>query len=537
MYIQRNTKRVGDKIYHSVVLREGYRENGKVKHKTLLNLSNWKTEMVSALERILKGESFSSLGEIEVESGVSFGCLYALKALSDRLGITTSLGTERKAALVLLMIFARIITQGSKAEAVRWANGQATVEVLRLSSFDEDDLYESLDWLDKNQGKIENRLFGHRSKNAHQLFLYDVTSSYLEGEKNELAEYGYNRDGKKGKKQIVIGLLTDEEGRPVSVEVFSGNTQDTKTLKNQIDKLSARFGTTQIVLVGDRGMIKTISVEMLAAHGFSYITAITKPEIEALIEEGALQLSLFDCEIAEIEADGVRYIVRKNAVRADEIKRNRNERLEKAKAKLKEEADSLLATTRRDPAKALRRAILLVDKLKLSRFIDVDLDGRHLIFRLNEEALTKAESLDGCYCLKTDLAKEELSAKEVHERYKDLALVERAFRTMKTGLLELRPIFHRKASRTRGHVFITMLAYMLTHEIKRLIESTGLTVAEVISTLDRLQMTTLTFNETSIKRIAKPDSQQSLMLTALDVELPQRVPSAKVATKSIARTA
>lgn len=529
MFIQRNTKRVGSRVYHSVLLREGYRENGKVKMRTLLNLSGWSEEKIEGLRRVITGEQVSSLDEVEVESGRSFGCLYALKTLSDRLGITASLGGGRRAALTLLMVFGRIISQGSKLATVNWATGQATEEVLELSRFDEDDLYETLDWLEENQEEIEEALF--LARKARDLFLYDVTSSYLEGEKNELAEYGYNRDGKKGKKQIVIGLLTDKEGYPLSSQLFKGSTSDIKTISPQIKKLKERFKAEKITLVGDKGLIKEVTIKHLKEEDFSFITSITKPEIESLIKEDVIQLSLFEEELAEVEHEGIRYILRRNPQRAEETTRNRKERVEKAENKLKEEASLLLSSNRRDPNKVLRRATVLVEKLKLSKFITLFLKGRKLTYHIDQEVLERAESLDGCYVIKTDLSKERMSAAEIHNRYKDLTQVEQAFRTMKTGLLEIRPLYHRKASRTKGHVFVTMLAYGLTYEIRRLTKPLGLTTKQMISLLNRIQINQLKLGEVSIKKVTIPDVGQAKVLNAWGVQLPKTLKPSKVNTK------
>lgn len=535
MYILHNTKKVGENIYHSTLLCENYREGGKVHRRVLLNLSKWSPQKVEALKKSLKGEELFDLKELEAKSGLHLGALYILKAVAEKLGFDFALGSSRKAQLALLVIIARIISPGSDRWTAIWAKRQATEAVLGLRPPDVDDLYDTLDWLDKNQEKIEDALFLARGKETEQLFLYDVTSSYLEGEKNELADFGYNRDKKKGKKQIVIGLLTDKEGYPVSVEVFKGNTTDTKTLENQIEKLSKRFGVEKVVLVGDKGMIKTISIENLKAKGLSFITSITKPEIEFLIKQEVIQLSLFDSKIAEVEDEGVRYILRKNPIRKEEIKKNREQRLEKAKTKLQQETESLLLSSRRDPAKALRRAIVLIDKLKLSRFIQIKLEGRVLSYHLDKEVLVEAEALDGCYVIKTDLSEEELSAEEVHSRYKDLSKVETAFRTMKTDLLEVRPVNHRKASRTRGHVLVVALSYLLAHHIREVLKETGISLKQAILALDAIQLVPLKLKTSLIQKVQTPDEEQTRILEVLDVKLPMAISSMVGKTKVVTK--
>ena len=535
MYILHNTKKVGEKTYHSTLLCENYRERGKVCRRVLLNLSKWSAKEVEALKKSLRGEELFDLKELEVKSGLSLGALYTLKAVAERLGLDLALGSSRKGRLALLLIIARLISPGSDRWTAIWAKRQATEAVLSLRPPKVDDLYETLDWLDKNQEKIEDALFVARGKETEHLFLYDVTSSYLEGEKNELAFFGYNRDKKKGKKQIVIGLLTDKEGYPVSVEVFKGNTTDTKTLESQIEKLSQRFGVEKVVLVGDKGMIKTIPIKNLKAKGLSFITSISKPEIESLIKQEVIQLSLFDSKIAEVEDEGVRYILRKNPLRKEEIKKNRDQRLKKAEEKLKEEAEGLLSSSRRNPAKALRRAIVLVDKLKLSRFIQVKLKGRVLSYHLDKQVLLEAEALDGCYVIKTDLSKEELGAEEVHSRYKDLSKVETAFRTMKTDLLEIRPVNHRKATRTRGHVLVVALSYLLSHYIREVLKETGISLKQAILALDAIQLVPLKLENSLIQKVQTPDEEQTRILKALDVKLPMAISSLAKKTKVVTK--
>ena len=238
MYVIENKKRVKNKVYTSTLLVEGYREGGKVRHKTISNLSSWPKELVKELKLLLKGGKVMSLEDLRYGQGKSCGGLIVIYEICERLGILKALGRTRKAQLSLLLIMGRILTQGSRLHLVSWSKDEAIEEVLKVKDFDEDDLYDTLDWLSDNQEKIEDKLFRHRKTGEiSDIFLYDVTSSYLEGEKNELAAYGYPRDKVKGKKQIVIGLMMDKDGYPISVEVFKGNTQDPKTVLNQLKKL------------------------------------------------------------------------------------------------------------------------------------------------------------------------------------------------------------------------------------------------------------------------------------------------------------
>jgi len=536
MFIHRNTKRVGDKVYHSTLLMESYREGKKVKHRTLANLSRWKPEQVEMLDAMLKGALLPS-GEVTLGPGRGYGALFAVCEMARELGIAEALGEGKRASLTLLMAAARLIIQGSKLACSRWACGQATQEILGIDPPTEDDLYSAMDWALANQARIEDEIYSLRRKNegreaAPTLFLYDVTSSYLEGERNELAAYGYNRDKKRGKKQVVVGLLTDQEGFPVSVEVFPGSTQDILTLAPQITKLSTRFLAQRVVLVGDKGLIKSAQVDEISEHGFSYITSISRPEMESLARRGVIQLSLFDKDVVEVREGSVRYILRRNPQRAEESGANRRERLAKALSELAKEAESLSSSRRKDPHKAYDRMVVMLDKLRLSKFVKLSLEGRELSFAVDEEALSSAEALDGCYCIKTDLPRREMGAEEVHDRYKDLALVEQAFRDLKSGLLEIRPLNHRKATRTRAHAFICMLALMVVHEMRRRLSSSDIPLEHAIRALDRMQVATISIGSTSLERVSSPDEEQGKILDRLSLKIPPVAPKGIVGTKT-----
>jgi len=287
MYIEKTKLKVKDKVYQQTLLRESYREPGaqrsKVKKRTLLNLTHCKPSEVKALQVALKykndPEKLTKLldSEIEQRQGLSIGAVWVLHHLVQDSGLIKVFGRSREAMLCIWMIMARLIDQGSRLSAVRLAEEHGICELLGLDDFDENDLYNALDWLCDNQAAIEQKLFKqYYGEEKPSLFLYDVTSSYLEGQQNELADWGYNRDKKRGKKQVVIGLLCDDQGRPVSIRVFKGNTLDFKTMGDQIKKVAEEFGCHQVTMVGDRGMIKSGQIEELGEAGFNYITAITK---------------------------------------------------------------------------------------------------------------------------------------------------------------------------------------------------------------------------------------------------------------------
>jgi len=285
MHIERIKSKQGKKVYTQILLRESYREPGAprsaVKKRTLLNLTKYPAKDVQALQLALKYKNDLAklqeilAGQIELKQGPSVGAVWVLYRLCQDIGLIKALGRSQNALLTLWMVMARLIDQGSRLSAVRLAHEHAGPEILGLSDFCEDDLYKAMDWLNRGQEQIEKRLFSLRpSQQKPELFFYDVTSSYLEGEQNELANYGYNRDKKRGKKQIVIGLLCDEKGEPVSIEVFEGNTADLSTFESQVKKASERFGCERVTFVGDRGMIKSGQIENLSEAGFHYITAI-----------------------------------------------------------------------------------------------------------------------------------------------------------------------------------------------------------------------------------------------------------------------
>ncbi len=288
----------------ALLLRESYRQDGKVRNRTLANLSHWPAARIEALRRLLRGE-FDQAADFSLapQLGPVFGLLFVLKQVAEALGIGAALGHSRLAKLGLFLVLARVAHQGSRLSAVRWAEDQAVAKVLGLGKFDEDDLYAALDDLAARQERIEKALFRRYVVGRGQpprLFLYDVTSSYLEGGKNELGEYGYNRDGKRGKLQIVIGLLADEEGEPLAVRVFEGNRSDPTTVVDQIKILKEQFGVKELVFVGDRGMVKSKGKQALSDAGLRYITALTDPQIRRLLSQGTLQLSLFSEQVCEV---------------------------------------------------------------------------------------------------------------------------------------------------------------------------------------------------------------------------------------------
>ncbi len=497
MYIERVKSRQGGKVYTQILLRESYRERGetgsKVKKRTLLNLTKYPEAVIKTIELALKHkDSPNELehllgGSIKQKQGRSVGAVWVLLHVCRDLGLDTIIGSSRHGLLCLWMIMARLIEQGSRLSAVRLAEEHAVCELLGVDPFTEDDLYQALDWLCEQQDAMEKKLFKKTfGEQAPTLFLYDVTSSYLEGDQNELGDWGYNRDKKRGKKQIVIGLLCSDDGMPVSVRVFQGNTTDLKTFGAQIEKTAREFGCQRVTMVGDRGMIKSAQVEELKEAGFSYITAITKPQIRAMLKSDTLQLGLFDSNLYEVEHDGVRYILRRNPIRAAELEASRDRRIKVIQSFAEEQNRYLAEHPRADSFKATQRVWEKESKLQVSDFVKTTCTNRTIVVQINEAYLSEVQELDGCYALKTDLSAELASTQTVHDRYKDLIQVEQAFRTCKTGHLEVRPIYVRKESRTRGHVFVVMLSYLVRRKLAKGWRDLDVTVEEGLKKLSTL---------------------------------------------------
>ena len=558
MYISRAfwTNKVG-KTYESIWLRESYRDSdGKVKNRNILNLKDWPEEAIALLQTSLnanknisapaRGRPHGSKNkyklqnsnsmeafyvrpeEIFIEQGPSVGALFTVYSIAQKLGIVSALGQDQQAKLALWQICARVIEQGSRLSAVRMANIHAAASVINFDEgFTENELYDNLAWLDENQERIENRLFEARSDkegNKPHLFLYDVTSSYLEGEKNEYAHFGYNRDKKKGKRQIVIGLLCDAKGMPVTVEIFDGNTQDVKTVSSQLEKISKRFGCCRVTFVGDRGMIKSTSLAELSELKFSYITGITKAQIETLIRQGVIEYGLFDTTLCEVEQDEVRYIYRRNPQRAEEIEHTRENKKVSVEKLLSDKNLYLAEHSKASCEKALKIVKEKIKTLKLESWLSASQSegtSRKLRLDVNEQKLEEQSRLDGCYVLKTDLPATTMIKEDVHARYKDLAYVERAFKEMKLEQLELRPLHVRRKSSTRAHVFVVMLAYMITRELGYLWKEIDLTVQEGLHSLSMLTVNHVKFPTGLVMaKVPQASEQNSKLLKAAGVEIP-----------------
>jgi len=529
MYIDTSRITRGGKTYTRHLLRESYRAHGKVLHRTIANVSHCSEAEIEAMRLALRHkEALEHLGTIQdaitLKQGMSFGAVWTVYHVARRLGIEQALGTTREGKLALWQVIARVMDQGSRLSAVRLAMSHAACDVLGLGPFDEDALYDNLDWLAHRQAAVEDTLFAKRTRvKPVRLFLYDVTSSYLEGTHNELAAFGYNRDGKKGKMQIVMGLLCDEDGQPVSIEVFPGNTQDPRTVAAQLAKVKSRFGATAITFVGDRGMIKGQQIDDLGQHGFHYITAITKPQMEKLLRTGTLQMDLFDQEVAEVlTEEGIRYVLRRNPVRAQEVRDTRHAKLATLQAQVAKQNQYLTDHPRAKAQGAVQKLVARATTLRIADWVELTLEERTITLTVKTHAQQEAAKLDGCYVLKTDLTPQQASKELVHDRYTDLASVEHAFRTCKTAHLEVRPIFLRREARTRAHALVVMLAYQIIRYLASCWSAFDVTVEEGLHALTTLCLVEVApKNAPSYHCLPTPRDAIARLLHSADIKLPK----------------
>jgi transposase len=454
----------------AILLRESFRDNGRVKKRTLANLSDWPTTLVEGLRTLLKGGIAVAEEGIGIRRALPHGHAAAVLGVIRAIGLDRLLGRpgdKRLAALAIALIASRLLSPASKLATARDlaadTAGSSLGRLLGLGAVDEVELYRALDWLGARQAAIESAL-ARRHLRDGALVLYDVSSSWLEGRCCELARFGYSRDGKKGKLQIVYGLLCAADGCPVAVEVFAGNTADPTTLSAQIAKLKERFGLSRVVLVGDRGMITSARIrDELKPAGLDWITALRAPQIRALLDAGAFQLSLFDerdlAEITAPEFPGERLVVCKNPLLAEERARKREDLLRATEAALTKLADQIACGTGRTGRDKIGRAVGRIEnRYKLAKLFDIAVGEGGFTFGRNQARIADEARLDGFYVIRTSVEDKVLAADNVVGAYKGLARVERAFRSLKTVDLHIRPIHHWLAPRVRAHVFLCLLA-------------------------------------------------------------------------------
>ena len=492
----------------AILLRESYREAGKVRKRTLCNLSDWPTAHIEGLRGVLKGGTVipAERDAFTIIRSLPHGHVAAALGIARNIGLDRILGPggDRCRDLVLALLVGRILDPASKLAAAR-ALSPATAasslgELLGLGEVDEDELYAALDWLLERQPSIEATLAKRHLTNG-TLVLYDVSSSYMEGRCCPLAKRGYSRDGKKATLQIVYGLLCAPDGCPVAIEVFDGNTADPMTLATQVEKLKQRFQLDHVVLVGDRGMItQTRITEDIKAAGLDWISSLRAPAIKALVESGALQLSLFDqrdmASITAPEFPGERLVVCRNPDLAADRTRKREELLAATERDLTRIQAAV--TRKRNPLRGTAEIALAVGKVinkhkacpraldpRVAKHFALDIADATFSFARKSVEIAAEAATDGIYVIRTSLAAETFNDAETVRSYKSLALVERAFRCIKTVDLHVRPVYHRLADRVRAHVFLCMLAYYLEWHMRQrlapmLFDDTDKAAAEAI---------------------------------------------------------
>lgn len=464
----------------AVLLRESSREDGKIRKRTLANLSALPPEAIEVLRRVLKGEKLIAAEEsVQVERSAPYGHVAAVLGTIRRLKLDQVLGTKRSPERdrVLAMIVARLLTPDSKLATARGMGEDsafsALADALSLEAVSADSLYRSLDWLLERQPAIESKL---AAKHLHEgtLLLYDVSSTYLEGRHCPLAAHGYSRDSKPGKMQLVFGLLTTAEGCPVAVEVFAGNTADPATLASAVQKARERFGLKRVIWVADRGLLTSarIEAELRPDTDFGWITALRAPAVQALRDEGVLQLSLFDQhDLAEIRSSafpGERLIACRNPLLATERARKREALLAATEKELEKIAKAVARERRplRGQDQIGVRVGRVLGRFKMAKHFRYEITDAAFRFERDPERIEDEAALDGIYVIRTTVPKEEMTAEAAVEAYKNLSQVERAFRSTKTDL-DVRPLHHHTEPRVRAHVFLCMLAYYVEWNLRR----------------------------------------------------------------------
>jgi hypothetical protein len=534
VFIKRTRSVQGDREYRAVLLVQGERvpaprgpgrpradapARTRVVHRTVANLSKLPADLIALIERYCQAQRAGQHVEVTAAPdpvvGPAYGPLAALLALAREAGLERVLGTTRRGRLAMFLVLARVLHRGSRRSAARWASTQATAAVLGLRHVDEDDLYATLDWLAADQARIERALGPKKPKGL--VFLYDVTSSYVEGQHNELAAPGYNRDGKRFKKQVVVGLLTDVHGEPVRVQVYEGNRADPTTVVDVATALATEFEGAEVVLVGDRGLLKGPARKHLRTQGFRYLTALTTPELRRRLREGTLRLADFTDAVTEVVGpDGVRYVCKRLAATQARHRARRADQLAKVAAQVAARNAYVATHPRAQPSVSRGHAERGLRRSKLDAFVQAAVDDRRVVLRVDATQQAQVEALDGCYVVVSDVAAAAATAQTLWDRYGDLQRVERDFRTLKTGLLELRPIFLRKAGRTRGHALVAMLALKLARALERRIQPLGLTVREALDRLDGVRLVSLGLPEHDLWRLpTRWDAPQQELLAVL----------------------
>jgi transposase len=561
MYLQRNIskyKKSGAE-YKSTLLCEKYREGGKIKTKVIGNLSHFPEDLILSIENTLKSKSETVVKEkdIFVERCYDFGYIFIIEELLKRLRITETLEKVLPAATVKLvraMIIGKLVMKGSKLAIFNWLERETELSKrfgLDMNKSKLDDFYVSLGVLSQQKEELDKKWFRYHKKSGNCVYLYDITSVYFEGSENELSDFGYNRDGKKGKMQICVGLLTDGDGHPLRIEVFKGNTHDSQTVEDQIMKLKDEFQVETIIFVGDRGMRIKYNInhsEELTNSGLQFITGLTKNEIKDLISQDVIQLNLFSKELAEIEQDGERFVLSTNPDLEYVQRQNLNIKKDKVQKRLKEikqqwnlrrlqNRDNELKIkknetknkklkikfTNNDIDKYKKQVNHALERFKMQSYFSIELiDCKKFDVKFNEEKYSLDYQLCGKYVINSTVSKEKMDREEIRETYKNLQHVEHDFRDLKSDNICIRPVYHRNEAQTIGHIQVCFYAliiikalekyiYPFLHEINKN-RTTRLSFNDMIAELTKIKLCELKIgkNATTLKIPKLNDTQEKL---------------------------
>jgi hypothetical protein len=473
MHVTTTRRHYKGKVYETVLLRRSYREHGKVRNETLANLSHLPAETIELVRRSLHGERFIATdAALRVTRSLPHGHVALVWAAARQLGFPALLGPAcPQRDLTMALIIARVVRPRSKLATTRWWADTTLAEDLGVAEASTDDVYQAMDWLGSRQDRIE-RALASRHLGDGELVYYDLSSSWVEGQRCELAAYGYSRDGKRGLAQIEYGLLTDAEGRPVAVEVFAGNTGDPAAFQAAVAGVRERFGLERVVLVGDRGMITDARIAALRTlGGLGWVTCLRAPAIKALAERGVVQPSLFDdvnlVEVGHPDFPGERLVCCRNPLVAAERARKRGELLAATQAELDKVARQVQAGKLVKAGTIGVRAGRVLGRFKMAKHFTLDIADGSFTFARNQSSIDQEAALDGIYVVRTSVQADQLDAPGVVAAYKRLAGVERDFRSLKTIDLDLRPIHHWREPRVRAHVLVCMLACYLAWHLRR----------------------------------------------------------------------
>jgi transposase len=462
----------------AILLREGWREGKKVCKRTIANLTDWPAQKVDALRRVLKGETLVAPDEaFSIERSLPHGHVELILEAIKRIGIDTAISAKRtrERDLVLAMVIERLIHPCSKLATTRLWHSTTLAEQLEVGDADENELYAAMDWLLARQSRIEKKLAKRHLSEGCQV-LYDVSSSYYEGHTCPLARLGHSRDKKRGKPIIVYGVLTDAQGRPLAVEVYPGNTGDPTTVPDQVNTLKQRFGLDRVILVGDRGMLTQTQIDELKRHpGVGWISALRSEKVRKLFDQKYLQLSLFDQQnLAEIHSPdfpGERLMACFNPLLAEERKRKRCELLEATEQALEKISKEVKRRTRKplSAAEIGTKVGKIINRFKMGKHFELSITDGQFSYDRRADAIEREAEVDGIYVIRTSESKQSLSTEDAVRSYKNLAQVERVFRTFKGLDIHIRPIHHRTEERVRAHIFICLLAYYVEWHLRQVL--------------------------------------------------------------------